>query len=543
MTTTVLWLWLVAGISMVLAAGLMFLWRRSARLHREMSAQAVRLDESRENLVTALNSMDALVYVSDMETCELLFANDYATRISGGQIRPGIRCWQALQKDMTGPCSFCQNPKLIEAGHQNAPHRWHLQNTLNNRWYEAREKVIPWPGHRQAKIHIGIDITEQRAATEALKESDQKWSSLFNAMQEIVALHELIVDEKGRPVNYRLLDCNHSYCQNFGLERQRVVGRLATEVYGLTNPPFLLEFSGVALGGEPCSFESYFAPMDRHFSISVVSHRKNQFATITSDITMLKKMQDELKAKNRELEQIIYVASHDLRSPLVNVDGYARELEFAIKTLGPVELWPEPAARALPDIADALHHIRASAHQMDNLLKGLLKLSRLGRAALNIHPLDMNHLIGQLIESTGFQIREADANVVVTNLPPCRGDDVHVTQVFANLLDNAIKYRAPLRPCEIRISGRSVIGYAIYTVEDNGVGIAPEFHTKIFELFHRLQPKATDGEGLGLTMTRQVLGRLGGTIQIESASGQGSRFIVMLPAAIEPPGDQKERTS
>jgi signal transduction histidine kinase len=233
------------------------------------------------------------------------------------------------------------------------------------------------------------------------------------------------------------------------------------------------------------------------------------------------------------------VASHDLRSPLVNVDGFSRELQYSIKAIGGVldENTSPPAAleqilRAeLPDMEKSLDRIRNSTRQMDTLLKGLLKLSRSGRAALHIASLDMNELMRQVCASFAFHIQETDVELTVQELPTCLGDAVQLTQVFANLIDNAIKYRHPQRQCQVRIHGQVEGTRAVYRVEDNGIGIAENHQKNIFELFHRLNPAANEGEGLGLTIARQVLDRLDGEIKVESRPGVGSAFLVSLPHA------------
>ena len=377
----------------------------------------------------------------------------------------------------------------------------------------------------------------RKSAEKALRKSERKLGALFSSMTEMVVLHDVVFDERKRPVNYRITDCNAAFTRTTGIAREAAIGRLATEVYGTATPPYLEEYSRVAMTGEPHVFEVFYPPMDKHFFISVVSPGENSFATITADITSIKRAERLIEAKNKELEQIVYVASHDLRSPLVNVDGYSRELEYSVEDLLRAldsSLSPEEKERSvralLPDMTDSLRRIRSSAKQMDALLTGLLKLSRLGRAALAIGPVDMNALTAQLVSSLKFQIKEAGAAVRVGELPPCRGDAVQLTQVFANLLGNALKYLDPGRPGEIVVEGRIEQDHAVYTVEDNGVGIAPEHQEKIFQLFHRLDPSAGEGEGLGLTIVRQILGRLGGEVSVESAPGRGSVFTVVLPA-------------
>ncbi|MFP4416053.1 MAG: sensor histidine kinase [Chitinispirillaceae bacterium] len=245
----------------------------------------------------------------------------------------------------------------------------------------------------------------------------------------------------------------------------------------------------------------------------------------------------ELEQKNRELEQIVYVASHDLRSPLVNIQGFSHELEHSTKELrkllAGVDL-PESARREVSiileeDIQESLRFILSGVSKMDKLLAGLLRLSRLGRAALHREMLDMNKLITGIISAMEYQIKQAPATISVDDLPSCIGDEIQIGQVFANLVDNAIKYRQPHRPLHVKIRGICSGDECIYTVEDNGKGIDPAHQEKIFEIFHRLSPTAGSGEGLGLTIVRRILDKHRGKVRVESEPDKGSRFYVHLP--------------
>ncbi|MCG8635089.1 MAG: ATP-binding protein [Desulfobacterales bacterium] len=243
-----------------------------------------------------------------------------------------------------------------------------------------------------------------------------------------------------------------------------------------------------------------------------------------------------LVEKNAELEQVVYVASHDLRSPLVNIDGYSRELAYSISDMK--EMLDSgshgKAAEALAPILDeeipeALSFIRTSTAKMDTLLAGLLRLSRSGREALNIKRLDMDNLVDKVVASTEFRIKEAGVRVEAEPLPDCLADEIQVDQVFSNLLDNALKCLDPERPGKIRITGREEGQGCVYCVEDNGIGIDPNHFNKIFEIFHQLDPARNKGEGLGLTIVKRILTRLDGSIRVESEPGRGSRFYVILP--------------
>ena len=275
-----------------------------------------------------------------------------------------------------------------------------------------------------------------------------------------------------------------------------------------------------------------------------------QYVAIRTDITSrksdeegLQQLAAELAEKNKELEAIVYTVSHDLRSPLVNVQGFGKQLQRACDRICaaaveageggvvPVDQLKQPVEVAIPQ---ALRFINAGIAKMETLLAGLLRYSRLGRGALTIRPPHINGMLADIVAAMKFQLDEAGAEVRVEPLPVCEGDAAQTSQVFANLLDNAIKYRAPGRRLLIEIRGSVRDGQAVYAVSDNGIGIAAEHQVKVFEMFHRLNPDATTGEGLGLTIAQRVLERQKGRISVESRPGEGSTFYISLPAIASP---------
>ncbi|MDH4027968.1 MAG: HAMP domain-containing histidine kinase, partial [Nitrospirota bacterium] len=267
------------------------------------------------------------------------------------------------------------------------------------------------------------------------------------------------------------------------------------------------------------------------------SGRQIGIVSVTRDITERMKAEEKLRSINREMEQIIQVTSHDLRTPLAVVNGYSREMERFIEKLSPVleKDGIDPSLKKAlntvqSDIRDTLKYIQSNTRKMDSLLYGLLKLSRSGRVELNIEELDMNNLMAEVLSAFGPQIKETRAALDISELPSCRGDEAQINQVFSNLIGNALKYPDPARPCCIRISGLKQAGRSVYCVEDNGIGIAPEHHEKIFEIFHQVRRSPGSGEGLGLTMVQKILERHNGSIWLESEPGKGSRFFVSLPA-------------
>ena len=182
------------------------------------------------------------------------------------------------------------------------------------------------------------------------------------------------------------------------------------------------------------------------------------------------------------------------------------------------------------DIPEALEYIQAGVTKIDTLLAGFLRYSRLGRAALKIERLSMKPMIQGITQAMEFQIKSAGARIETGTLPDAMGDSTLMTQVFSNLIENAVKYLSPDRPGVISISGERDGERVVFAVRDNGIGIPREHQSKVFEIFHRLKPRETDGEGLGLTIAQRILERHGGRIWLESEPGSGSAFFVSLLA-------------
>jgi signal transduction histidine kinase len=249
----------------------------------------------------------------------------------------------------------------------------------------------------------------------------------------------------------------------------------------------------------------------------------------------------------------IYSVSHDLRSPLVNLQGFGKELAYASDdlegALGRLDV-PEPDRRRLTailesDIKGSIHFISVAVTRLSGIIDALLRLSRAGRVEYRWQPVDVQAAVTRVVESLRGSAAEKGAELTVERLPPAWGDPGAVEQVFANLLANAVNYLDPQRPGKIVVgavgddgngdgNGNGAPGGAsrlrTYFVRDNGLGIPGPHQDKLFLAFQRLHPGVAKGEGIGLAVVRRTVERHGGRIWAESRAGAGSTFFVTLPA-------------
>lgn len=238
----------------------------------------------------------------------------------------------------------------------------------------------------------------------------------------------------------------------------------------------------------------------------------------------------ELRETTEEVRQFAYLVGHDLRGPLLNVTGFAGELASLRPQLFASQTLPEPERADLArDFDEMIGFIRAGTASMDNLLRHILALSREGRRTSWPEPLDMTALIQNLANGLRFQCEQAGATIAVHPLPALVADRMAVEQMFGNLIDNAVKYRDPSRPCSIEVSGRQEGGRLVFEVADNGRGIAALDQARVFELFRRAGPQTIAGEGIGLAFVRTLARLLGGQVDLKSEPGIGSTFRVTLP--------------
>jgi PAS domain S-box-containing protein len=386
-------------------------------------------------------------------------------------------------------------------------------------------------------------LVEDRARE--LRESEERYRMLFATMLDGLALHEILCDENGAASDYRFIEVNPGFERLTGWSAAEVEGRTIREIMPDIEDHWIEKCGRIALTGEAGHFEYYVPSLDKHFEVAAFSPRPLQFASIFHDITERKRAAEDLaqlnlqlEDKNKELNAIVHASSHDLRSPLVNIQGFSHELErscgklrhYIGRTTIPPDVREQIETLVNVDFPECIHYILSGVAKMDRLLVGLLQLSRLGRTALQVEPLDMNETIRDILQTMEFQMKAGGVSVQVGTLPPCLGDPTLINRVFSNLLDNALKYLDPSRPGRIHIEGWTQDESAVYRILDNGIGIPHEHHHRVFEIFHRLNSKTgVPGEGLGLTSVRRIVERHKGKVWVESEPGKGSTFVVSLP--------------
>jgi PAS domain S-box-containing protein len=255
----------------------------------------------------------------------------------------------------------------------------------------------------------------------------------------------------------------------------------------------------------------------------------------------------DLAEKNRENETFVYSVSHDLRSPLVNLQGFSAELELTCIELAealsadevPVAIRERAAKIIDPGMKEPIQFIRTAVTRLSAIIDALLRLSRAGRVEYQVRGVELNEVVQRIIDSMRVTAAQRGAKIDVQPLPRVRGDATALEQVFANLIGNALNYLDPSRPGTISVGVLADIGdsdnngrrLCTCFVRDNGLGIVAACQGKVFQAFQRLHPTAAPGEGMGLTIVRRVVERHAGRIWLESKENEGSTFFVSLPVA------------
>jgi PAS domain S-box-containing protein len=396
---------------------------------------------------------------------------------------------------------------------------------------------------------IGMDITDRKKIDRALRESEEKYRSLYSSMSEGVALHEINYDEEGRASDYTILDVNPSYESITGIKKETAVGKQASKLYGTGEPPYMDIYAKVAATGRPTSFETYFPPMEKYFGISVFSPGPGKFAAVFDDITERRTAEKETKKLEAQLRQAQKMEAigtfaggiaHDFNNILAAIVGYT-------------ELALGKTSRNDPLHSDLEEIFRASLRARD-LVKQILTFSR--QAEQKRQPVQVNLIVKEALKFLRSSLPSSiEIHHNVTGDARVMADPTQIHQVLMNLCANA---KHAMREtggvlevslAEVQLDAESAGSHPEaatgphlkLTVADSGEGMSTELMEKIFEPFFTTKGKE-EGTGLGLAMVHGIVKSCGGFITVFSETGLGSIFNVFLPvidARIKPPAEIK----
>ncbi len=375
------------------------------------------------------------------------------------------------------------------------------------------------------------NVTIQRRTEQALRESEERFRSLFNGMTEGFALHEIIVDGDGVPCDYRFLDLNPAFERLTGLKKEEVVGRTYSEVLPNDSPRWVEEYGRVALLGTPAHFQNYSPALKRHYEVFAYRPAPRQFAVVFRDITDRKRAEaererllaaeraaaEEAARANRAKDDFLAVLSHELRTPLTPVLLAASLLETR----------HDLPADAVEDIRVIRRHVQMEARLIDDLLD-LTRVAR-GKMQFDFMTTDI-HL---LIRAAAEIFRRDDLPAVNLALEAAhrhvRADGARLQQVFWNLLSNASRFTPREGSVTVRSFNRD--DRVRVEVRDTGVGIEPELVPRLFTPFQQGRERGRHGGlGLGLAISRAIVEAHGGVITAASEGvGRGATFEVDLP--------------
>lgn len=387
-------------------------------------------------------------------------------------------------------------------------------------------------GPDNSVIAAGLDVSRSHAAERALRESEERYRMLYQHMREGVALHELVTDADGTPVDYRILDVNPAYERILQLKADDVVGRLASAVYGAGPAPYLDLYASVARTGEGTTVDMHFAPIGRDFRVSVFCPRPGQFATVFEDYTQQRHLEEELRhaQKMEAVGRLAGGISHDFNNLLTVILGYA---DVAVDSLSP---------------SDPLHgtilEIRRAGERASALTAGLLAFSR--KQVIQPRAVDLNVLVSDMAPMLKRVIGEDIELVTAPERIPLYvfADPHQIEQVMMNLVVNA-RDAMPrggtltLGTASTRVQTTEIHSgielrpgpYAQLRVSDTGVGMDEHTLSHLFEPFFTTKP-AGKGTGLGLSTVFGIASQSGGSVQVRSSPGAGSTFTVTLPLAL-----------
>ncbi|MEA1941257.1 MAG: PAS domain S-box protein [Pseudomonadota bacterium] len=388
-------------------------------------------------------------------------------------------------------------------------------------WYRVTGNIVDWGPDGTARAASGMiwNIDAAQRAEAELAERRERFERIYRATPAM--MHTIDAD------GY-IVEVSDYWLAHLGYRRDEVIGRKSAEFLDAESRQRAIEvnlpelFSTGVNTNLPYRFvRSDGSKVDVLLSSFLERDREGRplrsYAVMT-DVTALREAHEKLERSNEELDRFATVASHDLQEPLRKIAAFSG---LTRRRYG--EQLDEDGRRNLDFLVDA-------AHRMQRLIDDLLTYSRLASQPLERQPVDVSAVIARAMENLDAVIAESEARITVGEMPVVKADTVLLTQIFQNLIGNALKYRSYAIP-EIDLSARRDGDRWIFAVSDNGIGLDVKFAEKIFAPFQRLHShEAYPGTGIGLAMVRQSIERHGGDIWVESEPGSGATFLFTLPA-------------
>ncbi|MBD1880058.1 PAS domain S-box protein [Coleofasciculus sp. FACHB-T130] len=491
------------------------------------TAEALRESEAR--LQAILDNIPAVIYLKDTEG-KFIFINhqfEILFHIDGEKVKSKTD-YDLFPKEMADVFR-ANDRKVLEARtavewEEVVPQDDGLHTYISTKFPLCDAAGVPY-----GVCGISTDITKRKRAEEALQESEAR----FRRIVESNMIGILFWDVSGN-----VTEANNAFLEMVGYTREdlllgKVHWKKMTPVeYNYLDEKGIQELAATGI----CSpFEKEYIRKDGSripvlLGGAVLEGSQDKGVCFVIDITERKRMEEalfkqaqELARSNAELEQFAYVASHDLQEPLRMVASYTQLLSRRYK------------GRLDEDADDFIDFAVDGANRMQRLIQDLLEYSRLGTRSREFEMVDCDRSFEEAIANLQIAIAESNATVTHDPLPSVRGDATQLGQLLQNLIGNGIKFRKDAPP-QVHVSAQTSENEWVFSVRDNGIGIAPAHQARIFVIFQRLHARETyPGNGMGLAICKKIVDRHGGRIWVDSEWGQGSVFYFTIPRTGENP--------